>query len=302
MIYSVSQHLENLRFEIDRLGWHGIPFWLSKFYHRKIPTLDNAVSIWEFEADAVIILDSCRGEWLQQVESEYDFFDDVDIYTSVGGHSEEWLNNTFAQHSELVQQTGYITGNIHGEMYKNENFSFFYDANLDSDLEFDIVPPAHMITNRAVALAREFDWETLIVHYMQPHKPFFKKAEIRTEPVRTLPYDGFDIYRAVFRGDITWEDIEQAYIENLHYVLDEVELLLDNLDAEKVLITSDHGHALGEKFLYDHEPGVRHPAVRKVPATFTSATDNKTISPVVPDLELSHKYDREQRLSDLGYI
>jgi hypothetical protein len=202
----------------------------------------------------------------------------------------------------MVRKTGYVTGNVHAEHYQDEGFAFFYDANLDPALDFDVVPPAHVITDRAVALAREQEYETLVVHYMQPHKPFFERGETREDPIRVLPFDGFGIYRAVFRGDLTWGELEEAYLTNLHYVLGEVNILLHNLDAERVLITSDHGHALGERFLYDHEPSVRHPVVRQVPAAFTSATDEGTLSPTPPDLDRTVGYDREQRLRDLGYL
>jgi len=89
---------------------------------------------------------------------------------------------------------------------------------------------------------------------------------------------------------------------NLRYVLDEVGLLLDNLSAKRVLITADHGHALGERFLYDHEPSVHHPVVRRVPTVITTAKDKRTISPNPPDLNRTVGYDREQRLKDLGYL
>ena len=38
----------------------------------------------------------------------------------------------------------------------------------------------------------------------------------------------------------------QAYCDDLQYVLNDVSLLLSNLDAERVVISTDHGHATGE--------------------------------------------------------
>jgi hypothetical protein len=47
-------------------------------------------------------------------------------------------------------------------------------------------------------------------------------------------------------GDGDEEEIWESYIENLRYVLDHVEVLLENVDAEEVAISADHGNAKGE--------------------------------------------------------
>lgn len=48
-------------------------------------------------------------------------------------------------------------------------------------------------------------------------------------------------------------------------VLDEVELFLNNINANKVVISSDHGETFGELGFYGHPAGCPHPVVKKVP-------------------------------------
>jgi hypothetical protein len=83
-------------------------------------------------------------------------------------------------------------------------------------------------------------------------------------------------------------------------VLDEVELLLSNLDADRVAISADHGELLGEFGLAGHPDGFPFSPVKRVPWVDTSATDTGTHRPAVErgDDEASV----EDHLRDLGYV
>lgn len=92
----------------------------------------------------------------------------------------------------------------------------------------------------------------------------------------------------------------EAYLATLRYVLDDVALLLENVDAERVVITADHGEAFGEWGFYGHTVGCPHPVVRRVPWVETTATDEETHeSAVTPEVDAA--FDRDQHLRDLGY-
>jgi len=86
-------------------------------------------------------------------------------------------------------------------------------------------------------------------------------------------------------------------------VLDDVtERLLPNLDG-RVVVTADHGNAMGEWGEWHHPPGALSPAVRKVPWLEIDCTDQNTVQ---PDVELDHTsdgsgVDTEARLEALGY-
>jgi hypothetical protein len=83
--------------------------------------------------------------------------------------------------------------------------------------------------------------------------------------------------------------------------LDEVEVLLNNIDAPKVVITADHGQALGERFLWDHRAGVQHASMRKVPWVETSAEDNQKLKPRKYEIVKRSEEDQQAQLRALGY-
>jgi len=100
------------------------------------------------------------------------------------------------------------------------------------------------------------------------------------------------------------------YLDNLRLALDSVGTLLQNLDAENVIITADHGESFGEyggKF--GHIDGYLTPQVRKVPWVTTTATDQETVTPDSryqrgADAESSsfNGQDLKEHLEDLGYF
>jgi hypothetical protein len=84
-------------------------------------------------------------------------------------------------------------------------------------------------------------------------------------------------------------------------VLDDVEILLENVDADTVAITADHGEAMGEWGFHSHNIGCPHPIVRKVPWVTTSATDTGSYEPSLePEAEVEP--DTQAQLKDLGYL
>jgi hypothetical protein len=100
--------------------------------------------------------------------------------------------------------------------------------------------------------------------------------------------------------EAAWE----AYLDELRYVLDDVELLLENYDANRVVITADHGEAFGEYGIFGHPIGSLHPKVRTVPWAVTSATDTRTYEPntAPPSTrEEATSQNAEETLEALGY-
>lgn len=66
-------------------------------------------------------------------------------------------------------------------------------------------------------------------------------------------YDGEKLWREL--TEIEWKE---AYKKNLVSVLKEVQRLVDDLEG-KIIVTSDHGEALGEDGIYLHPIGVNIP-------------------------------------------
>ena len=127
-------------------------------------------------------------------------------------------------------------------------------------------PPAHVVTNEAMRSCWAPDDGRTIIHYMQPHTPILERGDSRDNVNvvgnnKSLP----SMMRQYFNGKMSKQEIHELYMTNLRYVLDEVEILLENVDHNQAVLTSDHGEALGEKNVWNHHPGLKMDAVRKVP-------------------------------------
>lgn len=289
-----------IRNELDEWGWRALPKVGSEFLH-KFPHAD-ADSIWEFEWDLLIVLDSCRYDWMKVVAPEYDFIDSVDHIWSVGGHSKEWLEETFSKGPlDQIRNTAYVSANPFTENVSGLPFAYLDNLN---KLDYGVnspVAPAHVVTDRAVDAGRSRSFDQQIVHYMQPHKPFLEREGGRRSVRMIERTTGIDIYHSYFTGYRTKSDLRDGYINNLRYVLEEVKVLLSNFDAGRVIITADHGHALGERFLWDHRPGIQHPVIRQVPWIKTTAEDAGGLEPNKYETTSRSEKEIQDRLEALGY-
>ena len=299
-------------FLFDTLKWKtGIEAWgkrapsvkVAEYRHKYTSYPHETTSIWEKEWDLLVILDACRPEWMRTVQDEYNFITDVDAIHSVGSHSDEWISNTFTdEYADEMADTVYITGNHYADGLADSDLKAFETAHDYGEWAYDSAsPPANVITDLAVQTAREEDWGRCIVHYMQPHKPFLTREGERGEfSVKDWSL-GYQPYHRHFDGELSLDDLHAEFTENLRYVLDELEILLENIDAPSTVLTSDHGQALGEAGLWDHTVGVKHPCMRRVPWVKTTATDEHLLDPKEYSIT---DYDEEtvmENLEMLGY-
>jgi arylsulfatase A-like enzyme len=166
----------------------------------------------------------------------------------------------------------------------------YYDYG--SDLGTTPIPDE--VTNAAIHEYRNTRSSRMVVHYMQPHEPY-----IQNEQNGDLPETHSNPFDELQAGKTTSEETYSAYLDNLRKALDSVSRLLRNIDAERVVVSADHGELFGEWGVYAHPAAFPHPAVRKVPWVITGAnnTANEDITPP-KQVEVS----TEKRLSDLGYI
>ncbi|WP_162991414.1 alkaline phosphatase family protein [Halostella salina] len=284
-------------------------------------------NIYEDDWDGLIVLDACRVDALREVQDEYEFLTGIESQWSRGSNSKEWLENTFtAEYLNRIDSTAYITANpfvneLDGSPpdpsgYPPGRDSAICNNRLTSGLIRDDVvsaedfgdiielwdlatgeddPQTHPspVTDCAITTARKTDYERYIIHYMQPHHPFYGDAGDKPwnkEPFRYLKNGG------------DYEAVRDAYIDNLRLVLDHVELLLENFDAESVVITADHGELFGEWGLYSHMVGVPHPNLRKVPWVETTASDTGSYEPEYERSDERVSEDElQERLKALGY-
>lgn len=281
-------------------------------------------NVFDKDWDVLIILDACRVDALEEVSDEYQFISVDDSITSVGSTSFEWMNYTFHNRNiGEIKHTAHVTGNGYTDRVLNENGHTgnaampFGPSNYNTvshdDFGYieelwraDFEEPSRWTvgngttrthprytTERAISAGRERDSERLIVHYMYPHDPF----PLADDPDLLRPFD------ALRAGTISRDEAWNEYLDHLRFVLDEVELLLENMDANDVVITADHGEAFGEYGFYRHVIGCPIPCMREVPWVTTSAEDKGTCIPKAPEPETeTESVSVENRLEDLGYL
>lgn len=288
-------------------------------------------NIFESDWDTLVILDALRTDALKEVADEYSFIDDIDQKTSVASTSKEWLLKTFTeQYKQDIKNTTYITGNgfvhwLRDDQPKYLDFSATSGTLIENNdwlerlLKQDVVsastferieelwplaeanpvgpaPSAEAVTEHSIAEHRRRSPEKMIVHYMQPHSPYLTKAEDRGYATDTE----LSPFAALIEERATKDEVWDLYIENVRYVLDNVEELLENIEAENVVITADHGELFGEWHMYGHAVAFPHPKLKRVPWVETTAKDEKTIKPN-PERPSNVDTAVETHLEDLGY-
>jgi hypothetical protein len=303
-------------------------FWLTVTSRKPI-----GLNVFDRDWDVLLLLDTCRVDALREVEDEYSFLEDIEEVWSVGSTSKEWVEQTFTeQYTGEIANTAYITGNpfsntLLGERQRTEYGTTYgtwiqqewvnkliKDDIVDieslghleplwgttgSDAPFERSQHPPQLTDYTIRAARDSEFDRVITHYMQPHSPYFSTSNFydELEEYEKRPFE------AIVTGDE--EDRQQvwdAYIDNLRYVLDHIETLLENTDGT-VVITADHGELLGDHGMHYHMPGNPHPKLKKVPWVEIETTDQQTYNPDVSLTGHENAEDvSEDQLEALGYL
>ena len=307
--------------------------WLAATAKRPLGT-----NVFDREWDLLVVLDACRVDALRQVASEYGWLGPVGASTSVGSTSKEWMVNTFdAAHQETIGRTACVTANswvdlllegepdflqyssvkhswlpnqswleglVRRDLVTKDDFAAFDSVGWLADENPYRVANPEQVTDRAIRAGRESEADRLLVHYMQPHEPYIAEASrAGREPTddEARPFEAL-------RGGANEDDTRRAYLENLRYVLDSVEVLCRNVNAERVVVTADHGELFGEWGLYGHIGGIPHPDLKRVPWVETTASDSGEYVPKPRENEPRAEKDEADdeavvgRLQDLGYL
>lgn len=301
LIMGVTDWVETSKEWIKHEGIDGVTYSINQFYlgllrgalkHRR-----SGVNIYELDWDLLIILDACRFDLIQEVEDEYPFLSNPGTIQSVGTTTWEWVENTFTEeYIDSIVNTVFITSNSHAQRVKELPFLRFepvYEYGWDESEE---AYPCETITDIAIDYGREHSLEDtrMIVHYMQPHFPSI--------PAPIGHGSGGDnVWKQLMFGRIEEKELWDAYKDNLRYVLGSVETLLNNIDAEQVVISSDHGNAKGEWWVYEHPHGIPIDCLQTVPWYVTTATDTSTKTPDTPEIKSATEDELKDRLQALGY-
>lgn len=292
------------------------------FYFSVTSRYPLGTNVFEREWDMLVVLDACRVDAMREVAPEYDYIDDVDSIWSVGSSSHEWLCKTFTrEYIEEVNNTVYLSSNPNtpptfeegkrpGQTYSiplmwadwdvvdEDDFQLLWQLpKADHEVTEITVPPDH-VTDHAIHAGREHDCERLVVHYFQPHRPYMANAYLED---RELTPDEVDPWSALRTGRTSKAEIWEHYLDNLRLALDSLERLLENVDAERVAITADHGDLFGELGAYGHPEGLFHRNLKRVPWVETTAVDERTSTPTVDPEGRQTGRDVQKQLEKLGY-
>lgn len=304
---TLADWLSETRERVGRDGVDGAKESLYELYLGGLRRTDSFYSGGEhaFERgwDVLVLLDACRVDLMREVAADYAFLDDPGALVSVGSSSIQWMERTFTdEYESQMRETAYVTGNPFSKRVLSDGDLLALDEvwRYGWDDESGTIP-ARAVTDRAIAAGRERDFDRLVVHYMQPHFPSIPQPLTDGMNAETLgDGEGWDSpWHRLRRGELDKETVWSSYRTNLEYVLDDVQLLLENLDADRVAISADHANAAGEFGVYGH-PKVPIRAIREVPWYETSATDTASYE---PELEpQAERGDIEEKLGALGYL
>jgi len=274
---------------------------------------------------ALVVLDACRYDAFADVFSG-DIVDDVKPVASGGRDTFEYLQVCWPNTYDLPYVSAAVPVNsdrlefdetgvhhLYNGYQPTEHLTHIDDVWKEAwDGSLGACPPEPVLS-RALQY-RESD--RLAVHYQQPHTPYIgDERELghtdgdAAYPGQVAPVDE-PIWTRVENGEISDDRLRELYWSNLKrvrpVVLRTIAELQEEFDA--VVVTADHGEALGEFGVYAHPRFPQHPWVRTVPWIEVRGLTDRGWS-VAEDVDVpndeSEEVDGEdrvqERLEALGY-
>ncbi|MBC5792922.1 MAG: hypothetical protein H8Z69_02665 [Nanohaloarchaea archaeon] len=225
---------------------------------------EEAIKIEEINYDNLIILDACRYDLYQQVTGKKDY------RISTGSSSRNVVKRNFSEgdwsDTVMITANPHFSDRLFEEITGRESDQVFHTVfklfNTEWSEEEGTVLPRDMV-DTALTAEKLFPGKKKIIWFMQPHCPFIPLESEELDNIEGLDSEE-NIWDKAERGKIGDEMLWTAYLNNLKYVMKEVDELIDKLEGRSV-ITSDHGNLVGESGLYGHPLGQETKVLRKVP-------------------------------------
>lgn len=280
----------------------GVALELTKLYYQTTKGNDYntaGTDIFEDEDwDNLIILDACRYDAYIDANP---FDSAVESRVSAGSASPQFIRGNFGH--KTLHDVVYVSGNqwlLHLEDELNCELHYYHDV--ERDVMDGYVPSPEAVTDVTRRLADEFPNKRLVVHYMQPHKPYLSTHR------ELFTYEGA-LGKTMRVSDVNNHQLRTAYRANLELVLEHVQDLLPDLDG-KTVISSDHGELLGERVkpflfnMYGHPRAIYIDPLVTVPWHVVSEGPRKEIIPESPvgSNRSTDSHQVESTLRDLGYL
>lgn len=266
----------------------------------------------ERDWDNLILLDACR----------YDLFKTENIIDgrlspmrSNASSSDEYFEKNIegGSHGDLV----YYSANPHVD---NIDASFHDLYRLWEgetwDEETGTVLPEDA-ANKVIDTADEYVDKRIILHMMQPHRPFlgeraatFDQSGFARIGVNRAPGEAPKVafwWNRLEDGELDRKEVMRLYRDTLRIALPHVQRLVDHLPG-KTVISADHGNVFGERGmfgrrLYGHPSYTHHPKLVTVP-WLEIDNPRKNIVEGTADVQSKreHYRDATEQLEALGYV
>lgn len=290
--------------EVRKHGFAGVKWsWrklLAGGLRRVGRTVNYGIDHLDEDWEVLVLLDACRPDVLAEVAAEdgYDWIPEVETRYSCASQSKEWIDKTLNRlPDEEAAELGIISGNgftadrVDADRFHTLTTLGGRDEYWDADREL----LARVTTDHAIDLWRGPDRpRRMIVWYMQPHTPL-PNVDIANR--FSAGVNECDLAR---RGELSPARFVEGHRQNVRSVLASVEVLLNNVDADPVVISADHAELFGEYGLFCHPAYVPLPRLKRVPWIRTTATDTGSREPDV-EIPSSPPEDLDEHLSALGY-
>lgn len=216
----------------------------------------------------LIILDACRYDYFERVYSEY--FQGKLSKTDNGGigFTATWFAEMFPDEYDALCINPQPVHTFQGGPDYDERMHF---GLVPSMREYEWDDATATVRPEAVLnVAQEYTSDELpgrlaqlgyvedadktqaviqrgVIRFLQPHPPFKQLVELtnaranRDRQVKT----------AITAGDVTKAEVQDAYLDNLRWVLEVAHDWINGLDGT-VVVTADHGEMLGENGMWFH--------------------------------------------------
>lgn len=298
--HAITEFLQNYR----RPEWirHRINYHINRRFHVSVYPGRDGIDIPSADWDTLIILDACRADLFESV-ANLDRFNTYKEVISKESSTDEWLNQNFADHNDIV----YVAGMGQPSKHKPKSFVELIEPWRDDDYGSSKDP--EIVTEAAIKAHKKYPNKRIIVHYLQPHTPFINNPELIYSSDSSSVYEDEPdtVWEALGQGLVKQQDVWQAYQENLERVLPEVYRLLGDITG-RVVVSADHGNLFGERTfpvpvkVHGHPPGIRNKSLVTVPWAVSEGNRRTIHRGSTESTSEASSREIQEQLRSLGYV
>ena len=262
--------------------------------------------------DNLILLDACRYDLFK---AENTINGQLTAMRSNASSSDEYFEKNIEGHShgDLV----YYSANPHIDNVDASFHDLYRLWEGDTwDEETGTVLPSDAV-DCVLNTADAYDDKRIILHMMQPHRPFlgdntseFEQSGFSRVGVNLAPGEDPEIpfwWKRLEDGLLDKKQVMRLYRDTLRVALPHVQRLVEHLPG-KTVISADHGNVFGERGmfgqrLYGHPSYTHHPKLVTVPWLEIDKPRKKIVEGTADvQSKREHYRDATEQLEALGYV